>query len=325
MSNAVKKFSLWVDFIEREFLDVEFRELLESKTINGATSNPAIFKNAFSTSSAYKADIEKYKNEKLAPKEIYEKLAISDIKKAAQILRPLYDAGNDGFISIEIDPLLAKDSLASIEEGRRLWDQIGEPNVMIKVPATDEGYVAMEDLLKREINVNATLIFSPEQASKICAAIEKAEPKKAKCVISVFVSRFDRLLNNKLPHNLHDRVGFYNAAKIYSLIAELNPKNTKTLFASTGVKGDELPAEYYVVSLIAPNSVNTAPIDTIYAYIDSFHDKSARLPLQKAEIDEFFEEVEKSGIHMSEVYDTLMSDGLKQFEVAFEQILEICK
>ena len=133
-------FSLWVDFIERDFLDGQFLELLNDSIINGATSNPAIFKNAFSTSNAYKNDIYKYKAEGLSPKEIYEKLAISDIKKAAQILRPLYDKGDDGFVSLEIDPMLANDIQASIDEGARLFREINEPNVMIKVTATEAGF-----------------------------------------------------------------------------------------------------------------------------------------------------------------------------------------
>jgi transaldolase len=105
----------------------------------------------------------------------------------------------------------------------------------------------------------------------------------------------------------------------------MKPKNTKTLFASTGVKGNEVPTEYYVIGLIAPNSVNTAPIETIEAYMDSFHNKKAKLPIPKQHIDEFFDEIKKNGVDMEDAYSTLMSDGLKQFEVAFGEILEICK
>jgi transaldolase len=315
-------FSLWADFIERDFLDGTFRELIKDGFVNGATSNPAIFKSSFLGSSAYKKPIEELKAKGLKPKEIYEALAIEDIKKAAQILRPLYDAGNDGFVSIEIDPFLAADIEASVDEGVRLFETIGEPNVMIKVPATDEGYAVMEELLKRDINVNATLIFSPYQAQKICEAILRADAKSAKCVISVFVSRFDRKLNDKLSDGLRNRVGVYNAAKIYSLVEASAPKNTKTLFASTGVKGSEVPTEYYIIGLIAKNSVNTAPIETIQAYKDSFHPKRTKLPLQKSEIDEFFGELAKCGVDIDTVYDELMNEGLTQFEVAFDDIMK---
>jgi len=322
MSIREINFSLWADFIERDFLDGEFRELIKDGFVNGATSNPAIFKSSFLGSNAYKIPIEGLKAKGLKPKEIYETLAIEDIKKAAQILRSLYDADNDGFISIEIDPFLASDVDASVTEGVRLFEAINEPNVMIKVPATNEGYAVMEELLKRDINVNATLIFSPSQAQKICEAVARADAKSAKCVISVFVSRFDRKLNDKLPNDMRNCVGVYNAAKIYTLIEELAPKNTKTLFASTGVKGDEVPTEYYIIGLIAKNSVNTAPIETIEAYRDSFHPKKPKLPLSKAEIDEFFGEVAKCGVDMDAVYDELLQEGLLQFETAFAEIMK---
>lgn len=325
MSNKEFNFSIWVDFIERDFLDTKFLELLNDGTINGATSNPAIFKNAFSTSSAYKNDIDSYKKAGLSPKAIYEKLAIYDIKKAAKILRPLYDQNNDGFVSIEIDPLLANDSQASIAEGLRLWNEIDEPNVMIKVPATEAGYEVIAELLKNEVNVNATLVFSPKQANDICVAINKAGSFNAKCVISVFVSRFDRLLNDTIPQELRNRVGVYNAAKIYNLISKQNPRNTKTLFASTGVKGNEVPTEYYIIGLIAPNSINTAPIDTIQAYCDSFHNKNPKLPIADEHIKVLFDELEKNDISINETYETLMEDAIKQFEVAFTEILGICK
>jgi transaldolase len=315
-------FSLWADFIERDFLDGKFPELIKDGFVNGATSNPAIFKSSFLGSSAYKKPIEELKAKGLKPKEIYETLAIEDIKKAAQILRPLYDMGNDGFVSIEIDPFLAADVKASVDEGIRLFETINEPNVMIKVPATNEGYAVMEELLRRDINVNATLVFSPSQAEKICQAITGADAKSAKCVISVFVSRFDRKLNDKLPDGMRNRVGNYNAAKIYSLVENLAPKNTKTLFASTGVKGNEVPTEYYIIWLIAKNSVNTAPIETIQAYKDSFHPKRAKLPLPADEIDEFFAEVTKCGVDIDTVYGELMHEGLLQFEEAFAEIMK---
>ena len=157
-------FSLWCDFIERDFLENEFSSLIEAKTIHGATSNPAIFEQSLSNSDAYTQQIMMLQaNDE---KRIYEELAITDIKRAANILAPLYENdSDDGFISIEVDPTLCDDAMATIEEGTRLFAAIGYSNVMIKIPATEAGYVAMENLTAMGINVNATLIFTiPFQA-----------------------------------------------------------------------------------------------------------------------------------------------------------------
>ncbi len=157
-----EKFALWADFIERDYLDNAFKTLIENGIINGATSNPAIFKSAILTSPAYKRQLAELDG--LGAKEKYEALAIFDIQKAADILRPLYDAGDDGYVSIEVDPMLCDDTAGTIEEGLRLHRTIDRPNVMIKVPATEAGYGAMTALVAEGIPVNATLIFSKEQA-----------------------------------------------------------------------------------------------------------------------------------------------------------------
>jgi transaldolase len=139
------KFSLWADFIERDYLDGEFKRLIDLKIINGATSNPAIFKNAILTSNAYAKQLQELSA--ASPKEKYEALAIYDIQKAADALLGLYNAGDDGYVSIEVDPFLCDDADATIDEGRRLYELIDRPNVMIKIPATAAGYTAMEELV----------------------------------------------------------------------------------------------------------------------------------------------------------------------------------
>ena len=151
-------YTIWCDFIERDFLENGFIDLVTNKIINGATSNTAIFEQSITTSEAYKQQINMLQaNEN---KKIYEELAITDIKRAAEILKPLYDIdANNGFISLEVDPTLCDDADATITEGIRLHKQIGYSNVMIKVPATSAGYKAMEELTALGINVNATLIF----------------------------------------------------------------------------------------------------------------------------------------------------------------------
>jgi len=316
-------FSLWADFIERDYLDGEFKELINKKIINGATSNPAIFKNAILTSPAYKNQLAglggsaKYK---------YEALAITDIQKAADILKPLYDSGDDGFVSIEVDPNLCDDAQGTIAEGKRLFLTIDRENVMIKVPATKAGFIAMEELSASGIHVNATLIFSLSDAMSCAKAFAsgalKAE-KVASTVISVFVSRVDRLLDVKMKEaGLQiGKLGIYNAARIYNFIGTMNVEKCRVLFASTGVKGDEYPPSYYVDELIGVSCINTAPIDTIHAFVKN-GDKKEKLPLSEDELEAHLTSAKQAGIDLDKALSELKEDGLKQFKDAFAEILK---
>jgi len=324
------KFSLWCDFVEREFLQNEFKTLISQKIINGATSNPAIFKNAFLTSPAYKADIAALKGKD--PKTVYETLAVKDIQISADLLSELYQRGDDGFVSIEVDPTLCDDAEGTIAEGKRLYETIGRPNVMIKVPATKAGYAAMQELIAEGINVNATLVFSPAQAQGCLEAFAKGtqtfratNPKTPtpQAVISIFVSRFDRMmdaifLEKEIPVAL---LGVYNATKIYRMINEANLSNVRALFASTGVKGDDLPKAYYVTELLYPNCINTAPLDTIEAFRETGI-KTVREPIEADVIDNFFLLLEEEGIDIGKIYDTLLHEGLDAFKKAFAEILK---
>ena len=318
-----QRFSLWADFIERSFLDDGFQKLIDEGIINGATSNPAIFKNAILTSNAYKEQIATL--EGLLPKEKYEAIAIFDIQKAADILRPLYDKGDDGFVSIEVDPFLCDDTQATIQEGLRLFQTISRPNVMIKVPATDAGYGAMEALASQGIPVNATLVFSLDQAVKCAQAFERAAAKAstvASSVISVFVSRIDRAIDATLIANNVEPslMGIYNAAEIYDYVEALNIPRCRVLFASTGVKGDDLRPSYYIDELLASNSINTAPIATIEAYVLG-GDTTIKLPLSPQKIALHNERVGSVGISMDVVIEAQIQEGLDAFKVAFKEIL----
>ncbi len=316
-------FSLWADFIEREFLKSKFKELIAQNIINGATSNPAIFKEAILTSPAYKEQLQNLQG--LDPKSKYEALAVTDIQQAADILRPLYDKGDEGFVSLEVDPRLADDAEGTVEEAKRLLQAIDRPNVMIKVPVTPAGCAAIEELVGEGIHVNATLIFSPNQADECLGAMEKGFKKsdKSHCVLSVFVSRFDRKLDpllraKGLPTG---KVGIMNAAKIYNMVKKRNLPNTKTLFASTGVKGGDYPPHYYISELLAPHTINTAPIRTIEAFVQS-GEKEPKLPIPSEEIEKFFATLKANGIDMKQVYHELLQEGLRAFVEAFEQILK---
>jgi transaldolase len=318
------KFSLWADFIEREYLDNEFKALIEKKIINGATSNPAIFKNAILTSNAYIAQLESL--HELSPKEKYEAVAIYDIQKAADILRPLYEKGDDGFVSIEVDPYLCDDADATIAEGIRLYNAIGRENVMIKIPATEAGYVALEALVAKGIAVNATLIFKREQALFCLDAFENGMKKAGKdvsTVISIFVSRVDRALDKILAENNIPTAltGIYNSARIYDAIERSALPSCRALFASTGVKGDSLPAHYYIEKLLAYNSVNTAPVETILAF-DKDGKKEKALPIDPTLVTEHLAKLHEIGIDLDVVLDKLIADGLEAFKEAFGEILE---
>ncbi len=326
-------FSLWCDFLERSFIDDEFEILIQDNIINGATSNPSIFNSAFLNSQAYKDEIASLGTNE--PKAIYEALAFEDIQNAAKKLLPLYKKGDDGFVSIEVDPFLAHDAKATTEEGKRIYKTIGMPNVMIKVPATKEGCEAIEALMGEGINVNATLIFSPSQGEAVLKAMEEGIKKYQKSnltstvpkgVISVFVSRFDRKLDSDLAKKGLEvgRVGIMNALKIYNIIQAAQNEHIRTLFASTGVKGDTLDEDYYIKELLYPNSINTAPLQTINAFIAQGK-SSARSLVSDEEIDAFFTTLEENGVDMQNVYDELMSEGIVAFENAFDEILTTLK
>ena len=318
-------FSLWCDFIEREFLETRFKEIIKKSIIQGATSNPAIFESSITNSMAYKQQLEMLQAN--GAKTIYEELALTDIKRAAFLLNDLHKNNvDDGFISIEVDPLLCDDAAGTIEEGVRLHSLLNAAdNVMIKVPATPAGYIAMRELTSKGINVNATLIFSPEQAIKCTQALDegiKDSNKDIKAVVSVFVSRFDRLVDaDFITKGLEpSKLGIVNATKCYHEINKFKNPNIRTLFASTGVKGDELSPSYYVDSLIYPNSVNTAPLATIE---DWFKDGS-KVPtpiMSENDCNKYFETLKLKNICMETIYSKLLKDGIESFKVSFKDLL----
>ena len=324
MYNRSIKFSLWADFIERDFISTGLKDLIEKKIVNGATSNPAIFKDSILNSPSYKEQIKTLGT--LSAKEKYEALAITDIKLAADVLRPLYDDDNDGYVSIEVDPFLCDDADATIAEGKRLYKEIDRPNVMIKVPATEAGFIAMEALASVGIAINATLIFTTLQAKKCADAFEKAQKESGKIVhtvLSVFVSRLDRTLDSECKKNNIEtgKLGIYNSANVYNQIEARKIKKLRVLFASTGVKGNELKPSYYIEELLAPNSVNTAPIKTIEAYVKNAPTK-AKLPIKQSKIDNLFESTNAAGIDVDAALEKLLIDGLSSFKDAFKEILD---
>ncbi|ELZ2501772.1 transaldolase, partial [Campylobacter lari] len=303
----------------------EFLDLLYAKTINGATSNPAIFKNAILNSSIYKEKIKKINIKD--KKSLYEYLAIEDIQKAADKLSLNFYENNDGFISIEIDPRLKDNTSLSLAEAKRLYTQISKENVMMKIPATNASYEVMYELMKSGISVNATLIFDFEQTKKCFEALNLglkefrknniASKKEPQAVISIFVSRFDRLLNEKVVDK--NFIGILTATKSYKYIISQNEDNIRALFASTGIKGDDLEKDYYIKELLYDKAINTAPLDAINAF------KGKNLVFKEPLKDECIEKKLQANISNDELKNAckfLLDDGLEQFCIAYEDILK---
>ncbi|MDR3346511.1 MAG: transaldolase [Campylobacteraceae bacterium] len=330
MALGSNNFSIWCDFLERDFLKSGFPDLLDSGIVSGVTSNPVIFKNAIVNSEAYTEDKRKITN--LLPIEQYELLAIEDIKNAAKQLLPIHEIDDhDGFASIEVNPLFANDAKKMSEEAKRLHRAIGMPNVMIKIPATPEGFETIKDLIIEGINVNATLVFSPLQAGKCLQAIEngfyifqRRNPKKKfpQAVISVFVSRFDRKLDASLQEHGMEKMTFgaMNASYIYQLIREQKISNVRCLFASTGVSDKSINGSYYINKLLYNNAINTAPLNAIESFIENL-DMPAQVCPDKESIQKYFDEVEAKGIVLKDVYNSLLKEGLEQFNTAFREML----
>lgn len=317
-------YSLWCDFIERDFLENRFKEIIKKKIIQGATSNPAIFESSITNSVAYKQQLDMLQAN--SAKTIYEELALTDIKRAATLLDDLHKKdADDGFISIEVDPLLCDDAAGTIDEGVRLYSLINADNVMIKVPATEAGYIAMRELTSRGINVNATLIFSPLQAIKCAQALDegiKDSNKDIKAVVSVFVSRLDRIADAELVAKglQASKLGIMNATKCYHEVNKFQNANIRTLFASTGVKGNDLSPTYYIDNLIYPNSVNTAPLATIEDWLTDGSKVETTL-ISEAECNKYFDLLKSKDIKMDAIYNKLLVDGLEAFKVSFKDLL----
>lgn len=322
------KFSLWCDFVENSFIEGEFAHLINSRKINGATSNPAIFKQAITTSPVYKDKLALCKG---SAKEKYEFIAVCDIRKAADKLMPCFARADDGFVSLEIDPRLHDNASLSIGEAKRLFSAIGRENVMMKIPATEASYEAMSLLMSEGISVNATLIFSPCQTKKCFEALKNGLDKfrkrnevpikrglrEPRAVISIFVSRFDRLLNERVCDK--NSIGILNSTLCYDFIKAQNEPNIRALFASTGVKGGDLPKDFYIRELLFENAINTAPLDALRAF------KNDKITLKKPlEMNEIRAKLNANlnEFELENAYKFLLDDGLAQFCVAFEDILK---
>ncbi len=341
--------SMWFDFIRRDLLENGGLADLVAEGIRGVTSNPSIFEKAIAGSQEYDDDIRAALRDEpdSSINDLYESFAIGDIRAAADILHPVYEAseGADGFVSLEVSPLLAADTDATVVEARRLWAAVDRPNVLIKVPATEEGVPAIETLIGEGINVNVTLIFSLAHYEAIARAyirgLEAADdPSRIASVASFFVSRVDTLTDTLLTEvgteealALLGRAGVANCKQAYRLYEELFGDDTfghlaargarpqRLLWASTGTKNPEYSDVLYVEELVGPNTVNTAPPATIDAFRDHGEVRGATLLEAWPEADAAIEGLAAVGVDFEAVTGQLQEDGVEAFSAAFRALM----
>lgn len=349
--------SIWLDDIHRNLIvGGELYCLIEEDGLRGMTSNPAIFEKAIVDSHEYDQDI---RSMKIAGKEtaaIYETLTQGDVKSAADIFRRLYDKtqGQDGYVSLEVNPHLAHDAKGTIEEARRLWADLNRPNVFIKVPATPEGLIAIRQLISEGINVNVTLLFGlpryRQVAEAYIAGIEArlAQGKPVQHVASVasfFVSRIDALVDPLLDKliaqsgkelNLAKQVKGQTAiasAKVayqiykdifdgerFRLLAAQGARTQRLLWASTSPKNSDYSDVKYVEALIGKHTINTVPPTTLDAYRDHGKPK-ARLEQDDKEALRLLAQLPELGINIDAVTQQLEDQGVEKFIKPFDQLM----
>lgn len=348
--------SIWYDNLSRELLrSGELKRMIEEDGVTGVTSNPTIFEKAIGKERIYDIDLHNLVDEGCSVEAIYEALAIEDIREAADLLRPVYKQtdGLDGYVSLEVSPHLAYDTAGTVANARRLFELVARENLMIKVPATPEGVDAVSMLIASGVNVNVTLIFSLEQYEDAAIAylegVEEwiaagGDPKKPASVASLFVSRVDTAVDERLrdvgdpnlkakASALLGQAAIANARLAYALykdifhgdrfapLREQGVRPQRPLWASTGTKNPNYPDTYYVDELIGPETVNTMPTATLNAFRDH---GEARLTLEQGvdRAQQVFRELEELKIPMDEIMDQLLEDGVTAFADSFDKLLD---
>ena len=334
---------IWLDNLSRSLVQSGQLTKFLADGVCGVTSNPAIFQKAFASDTLYTPEIESLKKQGKPAKEIYETLAIADVQAACDVCRTQYDnsQGQTGFVSLEVSPELSRDAAATVAEAKRLYAAINRPNVMIKVPATDEGLIALTELIAAGLSINLTLLFSRTQTIKAYDAYVKGieqrlaaglDVSKIQVVASFFISRIDNALDATLPENLQGKVAIslakaayndwqaYFSGSQFNTLKEKGANKVSLLWASTGVKNPAYPDTLYVDSLIGEHTVNTIPDATLTAFID--HGRAQKtLPENMAQALDNIAQVAQLGIDLETLATRLQNDGLKQFEEAFAKLL----
>ena len=352
--------SVWLDYIRRDLMTTgELKRLIEEDGLRGMTSNPTIFEKAISDSNLYDDILHSLAGKDLTPIAKFEALAIRDIQDAADGLRAVFDAskGQDGFVSLEVSPYLARDTQGTIEEARRLHKAVGRPNVMIKVPGTTEGLPAFQQLTAEGININVTLLFSQQVYEQIAEAYvagleqlaaDGGDVSKMASVASFFISRIDsamdkvveaKLKTSKDPaeqaalNSVQGKVAIANGKLAYQSylrifgtdrwkkLAAKGAHTQRVLWASTSTKNPAYNDVMYIEGLIGPDTVNTIPPATLDAYRDHGHPRTT-LTENIADAKQVMDTLPKVGISMKEVTDKLTDDGVKLFSEAFDKLLK---
>ena len=342
--------STWLDDLSRERLDSgNLRELLDTKSIVGVTTNPAIFAAAMSSGTSYDSDIAVLKEKSATADEAVYSLAIDDVRNACDVFTEIYEksGGRDGRVSIEVDPRISADAEATLEQARELWAKVERPNLMIKIPATDGSLPAISDALAEGISVNATLIFSVERYAQVIAAYKEGIKRAAAAgkdvstihsVASFFVSRLDTEVDKRLELNgsdvalaLRGKAGVANAQRAYALYRKefkeggedlpsgANPQ--RPLWASTGVKNPDYPATLYVSELAGPDTVNTMPEKTIDAVLEQGNLHGDTLSGSSEQAEQVWSQLEAVGIDFADVFAVLEKEGVDKFVDAWEALL----
>ncbi len=351
--------SPWLDFIERELIGSgELARLVAEDGIRGVTSNPTIFEKAISGGRAYDGQVRELAAARAEVLGAYTALAAEDIRRAADVLRPVYDrtSGGDGYVSLEVDPDLAHDADRTVARAKELFRLVSRPNTMIKVPATPEGLPAVEELIASGVPVNVTLIFSVRTYEGVARAYQRGvrrlvegggDPARVASVASFFVSRVDtavdRLLDGivsrwpgspkaKTAGSLYGKVAIANARLAYArfrrlfsgaewgALAAKGARVQRPLWASTGTKNPAYPDVYYVEELAGPDTVNTMPPQTM----DAFRDHGTvgdRLTGRDGEATKILSDLGMLEIGIEEVCETLLSEGVKSFLDSYRNLL----
>ncbi len=350
--------SIWLDYIRRDLIvSGELRRWIEEDGLRGMTSNPSIFEKAIADSHDYDEDIRAMALKGKSVDAIYETLSQRDVQGAADEFRPLYDStdGKDGYVSLEVNPHLAHDTNGTMEEARRLWTALDRPNVFIKVPGTANGLPAIQQLISGGINVNVTLLFGLPRYRQVAEAFiagleaRAAGGKPVKHIASVasfFVSRIDALVDPlleklvaqggreaELAKKAHGQVAIASAKIAYQIykemfgsdrfrkLADQGASVQRLLWASTSTKNPDYSDVKYVEALIGPDTVNTAPLETLDAYRDH-GEPNARLEEGTKEAHWVLDRLPELGISIDNVTRQLEGEGVEKFNKPFDKLME---
>ena len=350
--------SVWLDYIRRDLMaGGGLRRLIEEDGLRGMTSNPSIFEKAIAESHDYDKDIRTLALNGNGVDAVYEALSQQDVRTAADEFRPVYERtdGKDGFVSLEVNPHLARDTKGTIEEARRLWAALDRPNVFIKVPATPEGLPAIQQLTSEGINVNVTLLFGlpryRQVAEAYTAGIEARlargqDVSRVASVASFFVSRIDSLVdpllekiaaeggpNSELAGQAFGRVAVASAKTAYQMFKDMlnterfmklaakGARVQRLLWASTVTKNPAFSDVKYVEALIGPDTIDTIPVETLNAYRDH-GDPKPRLGLEVEEAARLLDRLPELGIRIDDVARQLEDEGVEKFIKPFDKLME---